>query len=54
VSVTKFALAKRCLSAAEIGNAENSFKISPLLPVSYETWSAVHRPTASSARRYGK
>jgi hypothetical protein len=33
VSVTKFALARRCLSAAEMGNAENSFKIIPMLPV---------------------
>src|SRR6202021_117109 len=30
VSVTKFALARRCLSAAEMGNAENSFKIKSL------------------------
>jgi hypothetical protein len=29
----KFALASRCLSVAEMGNAENSFKIIPMLPV---------------------
>ncbi len=52
VRVMKFALASRCLSVAEIGNAENSFKINPLLPVSCETWSAVHLRTASPVRRY--
>ncbi len=52
VGVTKFALASRCLSAAEIGNAENSFKIIPCFRSLAETWSAVHRDTASSVRRY--
>ena len=52
VSVIKFALARRCLSAAEMGNAENSFKMKiPCFRSLFETWSTVHLRAASSTRR---
>jgi hypothetical protein len=47
----KFALASRCLSEAEMGNAENSFKINPYASGLFETWSAVYLRTASPVRR---